>query len=72
MNTSNRYNNLKTYILNPILERFNVIEKERNYLITFYINGIMAIIKEWLNNDCKDSISEIEDIIIKCIGVYWR
>lgn len=70
MNTSNRYNNLKTYILNPILERFNVIEKERNYLITFYINGIMAIIKEWLNNDCKDSISEIEDIIIKCIGVY--
>ena len=70
MNTSNRYNNLKTYILNPILERFNVIEKESNYLITFYINGIMAIIKEWLNNDCKDSISEIEDIIIKCIGVY--
>ena len=70
MNTSNRYNNSKTYILNPILERFNVIEKERNYLITFYINGIMAIIKEWLNNDCKDSISEIEDIIIKCIGVY--
>lgn len=70
MNTSNRYNNLKTYILNPILERFNVIEKERNYLITFYINGIMAIIKEWLNSDCKDSISEIEDIIIKCIGVY--
>lgn len=68
MNTLNRYNNLKTYILNPILERFNVVEKERNYLIAFHINGIMAIIKEWINNDCKDSIFEIEDIIIKCVG----
>lgn len=68
MNTFDKYNNLKNYILNPILERFNILEKEKNYLITFYINGIMAIIKEWINTDCKDSISDIEDVIIKCVG----
>lgn len=68
MKAINKYNHLKNYILNPILDRFNIFGKERNYLITFYINGIMAIIKEWINTDCKDQINDIEDIIIKCVG----
>lgn len=69
MKVFDKYNHLKDYILNPILNRFNIAEKEKNYLITFYINGIMAIIKEWIKADCKDAISDIEDIIIKCVGV---
>ena len=70
MKATKKYHHLKHYILNPILERFNIDEKERNYLLTFYINGIMAIIKEWINMDCKDSINDIEDIIIKCVGAH--
>lgn len=70
MKAFDKYNHLKNYVLIPILERFNIAQKERNYLIAFYINGIMAIIKEWINVDCKDSISDIEDVIIKCVGVY--
>lgn len=70
MSTSVKYSHLKNYVLIPILERFNIAQKERNYLITFYINGIMAIIKEWINTDCKDSIGDIEDIIIKCVRVH--
>ena len=68
MKTKNKYSHLKYYILDPILDRFNIAEKEKNYLLTFYINGIMAIIKEWINKDCKDSISDIENIIIRCVG----
>lgn len=26
----------------------------------------MAIIKNWIINDCKDEISDIEEIIVKC------
>lgn len=70
MKAKNKYNHLKDYILNPILDRFNIAEKEKNYLLTFYINGIMAIIKEWIDIDCKDSINDIEDIIIKCVGTH--
>ena len=62
-----KYNHLKKYVINPILERFNVPENKRNYLITFYISGIMAIIKEWINSGCKDSINDIENIIIECV-----
>lgn len=68
MKISSRYNHLKKYIIIPILERFNVSKKEQDYLITFYINGTMSIIKEWLKNECKDDITDIENIIIKCIG----
>ena len=70
MKVNNKYNHLKYYILNPILDRFNIFEKEKGYLLTFYINGIMAIIKEWIDMDCKDSINDIEDIIIKCVGTH--
>lgn len=63
-----KYNHLKKYVLMPILERFNIPENERNYIVEFYISGIMAIVKEWINNDCKNSISHIEKIIIKCVN----
>ena len=48
MNVFDKYTSLKQYILIPILERFDVKENERNYLINFYIKGIMAIVQEWI------------------------
>lgn len=70
MNAKDRYKNLRYYILDPILDRFNIANEERDYVLAFYVNGIMAIIKEWINNDCICSISYIEDVIIKCVGGY--
>lgn len=67
MKATSKYNSLKSYIINPILDRFNISLEERPYLLAFYINGIMAIIKEWINTDCKTSITDIEDIIIRCV-----
>lgn len=67
MKVVDKYKHLEKYVLNPILDRFNITKEERSYLITFYINGIMAIVKEWINGDCKESIRDIEDIIIKCV-----
>lgn len=61
------YLDLKINILNPILEKNNVDENKRNYMIDFYVNGIMAIVKEWINNDCKEDKSFIIDIIKKCV-----
>ena len=65
MDVFNKYNSLEKNIFIPILERFNVPEKDRRYLVTFYISGIMAIIKEWLKEDCKTDISHIVQIIIE-------
>lgn len=69
MRANDKYEILKKDIIIPILDRFSVTENEREYLIAFYINGIMAIIKEWIRLGCKTPISEVEDIIIKCVGM---
>lgn len=61
------YERMFKYIFNPILERFEFPENERKYIMKFYLTGITAIVNEWLNNDCSDSMEMISDIIVKCI-----
>ncbi|WP_147401710.1 TetR-like C-terminal domain-containing protein [Acutalibacter sp. 1XD8-33] len=52
----------------PILERFQVPERDRHYTMTFYLHGITALVMEWLKNDCRESIEEIADIIMRNIA----
>lgn len=54
-------------IFNPILDRFHYPQDEQNYVMMFYLNGITAIITEWLKEDCKKSIEEISNVIRYCI-----
>ncbi len=67
MQANTRYRSLKKYILEPILKKFEVPEMRWQYYIAYYIEGIAAIIKEWLNNDCQDSAETIADIIEECV-----
>lgn len=67
MNLEDTYQRMFRRVFNPIMERFNFPVSERNYVIAFYINGIIAIIMEWIKNDCCDTIEQITDIIIKCV-----
>ena len=61
------YNDLKNNILNPILEKYNIEENKRDYIIDFYVNGIMSIIKTWVYNDCKEDKSFIIEVIKECV-----
>lgn len=54
-------------IFNPILSRFDYPESDRQYVMMYYLNGINAIIAEWLKNDCNKTIEEISKIITVCI-----
>ena len=67
MQARTRYKNLKKYILEPILKKFRVPEMRWQYYIAYYIEGIAAIIREWLNHDCRDSVETIADIIEQCV-----
>lgn len=62
-----QYGDLKEHILLPILQRFQIPPAHRSYYIAYYIEGIMAIIKEWLRNDCADEVEMIAQIIEKCV-----
>lgn len=61
------FQSLFTNIFDPILNRFDYPEDERKYVMMFYLNGLTAIVKEWLKDDCKKSIEEMYSIIQHCI-----
>ena len=54
-------------IFKPILDRFHYPRDEQNYVMMFYLNGITAIIMEWLKDGCQKSIEDISAIIRVCI-----
>lgn len=61
------YGRMMEHVFIPILKRFQIVESERSYIMTFYIHGFMAIISEWLKKDCADSISHVSEVMRKCV-----
>lgn len=67
MKSNEKFYFLKKVLLKPILKRFGIDEHCAQYMIAYYIKGTSAIVDEWIKNDCREDVSYIEKIIIKCI-----
>ena len=61
------YKQLFLHIFDPILAQFQYPQSDRKYVMQYYLNGITAIITEWLKDNCEKSISDISHIIQICI-----
>lgn len=61
------YQKISRHVFYPIMNRFDIPVSERSYMLSFYINGIIAIITEWLKNDCGDTIEQLTDIIVRYV-----
>ncbi len=61
------YKRMFESIFNPILDRFEYPSNIRQYVMMYYLNGINAIVLEWLRNGCDKSVNEISEIISVCI-----
>lgn len=61
------YDGMFRFVFMPILERYQVPDEYRKYLMAFYVQGLMAIITQWLKNDCKDTIEQIIDVMQRCV-----
>ena len=61
------YDRMFHHVFTPILDRYGVPEQDRTYIMAFYIQGLMAIISEWLKNDCADSITYVTGVIQQCV-----
>lgn len=62
------FNYMYEHIFSPILDRYNEPQNTKTYLVAFYMKGLMAVVEQWVNNDCAESIDEILDIIKKCMN----
>lgn len=54
-------------IFDPILNRFHYPAENRRYVMMYYLNGIIAVVLEWLKDGCNQSIEEVSEIISACI-----
>ena len=61
------YKRMFENIFAPILNRFQYPTDIQPYVMMYYLNGINAIVLEWLRNGCDTSIQEISEIISICI-----
>ena len=61
------YDRMFRHVFTPILDRYGVLQQDRPYIMAFYIRGLMAIISEWLKNDCADSITYVTGVIQQCV-----
>ena len=67
LNMDEVYGRMFKHVFNPILERFNVPEKERAYVMKFYLTGVFAIVMEWLEKNCSDDMATVIKVIIDCV-----
>ena len=54
---------LYRYLVDPILEKYGVDREKRVYYNAFYLNGMIAVIKEWLKGGCKESVQEVAKLL---------
>lgn len=51
-----------------VLDKFGVSNEEKDYIFSYYAFGVVAVVKKWIEKDCKDDISFITKLIINVIG----
>lgn len=67
-NTDSFYQLLLEKLWIPSCESRGISDKTLiTYMSKFYLNGMTAIVNEWINNDCEDDILFICEVIILCV-----
>lgn len=67
MQSVEKYKYLQNEILFPIFESFDIGGEDKKFISAYYINGIYAIIDEWISGGCREDVSKICKIIIDCV-----
>lgn len=57
-------------VFSPALTHFGVSESEKKYVFAFYTQGTVAIIGKWLEDNCRDDIDMIIDLIARHTMAY--
>lgn len=72
MQSYKNYTLLQKDILYPIYSKFKVEEDLKKYFTAYYINGVYAIIDEWIKGRCADSIELVTKAIIECVRPFEK
>ncbi len=67
LGSNDKLNSMFEHVISPIMSRYKIPQENKVFMLSFYISGIIGIIKTWLNNGCQESIDFVLDIIVDCI-----
>ncbi len=54
-------------IIYPILDKYGCKADNKSYILKYYLEGLNAIIKEWIRHGCDKPIEEIIEIVLECV-----
>ena len=55
-------------LFSPILDQYGLATREKPYVFEFYSRGTLAVVMKWLENDCRDEIDFVMELIIRMVG----
>lgn len=61
------YTKLFKDIFSPAMDNFQIQDWKRKYVSAFHIEGMVAIVKEWIEGGCEESPEEMSSLIISCV-----
>ncbi len=61
------YKSMFEKIFEPILSRFGFDKKNSEYIMEYYINGMISVVMRWASDDCKEDIMKIYEILLACV-----
>ena len=67
-NNQKAYKELYKNLFEVILDKYGVLDEEKEYVFTYFSFGTLAIINKWIEKDCKEDIYTIANLIKKLIG----
>lgn len=60
---------LYTEYFKPIMNIYKIPVSKQKYIFNYYFEGILAIIKVWINDGCKDLVDDVCSIIEECLNL---
>lgn len=62
------YERMFRHVFTPILTRYRIPAADQHYMMAFYVQGLVAIVAEWLKGDCADSIEHVAAVMQFCVA----
>lgn len=55
------------YYIHPIMKRFGLQEFEIDYILTFYLRGMFAVICKWIQRGCVEDVQTMAQLLKHCV-----
>lgn len=55
-------------VFNLILDHYKVKEEDKEFIFTFFTQGIISVVLRWIKNECKEEIDTMTNLIQHCVG----